>query len=87
MPDDNSGFNDSRAQKTSLDVTRTGHPGDVASGDPTDGESSGVGTKYMAILVERTNKSNPRNQGPTRPSANTGTIPTVAMSVRKTGQI
>jgi hypothetical protein len=69
------------------EVTRSGHPLDVASGDETDGEGFGVGTRYSATLRERSNKSLNRNAGPSRPSANTGEIPMVSQDQRKTGRI
>lgn len=81
------GFISSRSTKKSVDATRPANPSPAEGGEPTDGENTGVGTKYSAVLVERTNKSVTRNYGPTRPSANPGTIPTVSQSVRKTGRI
>ena len=77
----------SRSAKQEVDVTREGHKPSVESGDVTDGEGFGVGTRYSATLRERSNKSLNRNGGPSRPSANDGVVPAASMMDRKTGKV
>lgn len=81
------GFIPSRSTKKTVDATRPANPSPAQGGEPSEGENTGVGTKYSAVLKERANKSLNRNAGPERPSANPGMIPTVSQSVRKTGRI
>lgn len=77
----------SRAAVHEKEVTRSGNKGDVESGEMTQGEGFGPGTRYAATLNERENLSLNRNAGPDRPSANDGMIPVPDQSVRKTGKI
>lgn len=54
-----------------------------------EGESAGVGSSYSARLVERENKSNPRNQGPTRENSVQGStsLPVATMDGRKVPRV
>jgi hypothetical protein len=52
------------------------------------GESTGVGSSYSAVLVERANLSNPRNRGPEREGSGAlSSTPTVMTSQRNTGRV
>ena len=53
------------------------------------GETSGAGSIYAAVLNERPNVSNMRNQGPSRrPSRSaSGAMPIVSVQNRKTGRL
>ena len=72
------------------EATRKGKfPMDNTGPDRSQGETSGAGSLYSAMLNERPNISNPRNRGPERaPSRSASTaIPLVTMNVRGTGRI
>ncbi len=80
--------NYSRASQHVVDVTNPGRGrGTVAVGSPSEGENIPVAAVQRTVIVERENKSLNRNQGPTRPSANTGEIPIVRQGARKTGRV
>jgi len=59
------------------------------AGGGTDGETAGVGSTYSASINERSNKSNPRNQGPERGDSPVlaSSIPIATMGGRTTGKI
>ena len=63
--------------------------GQNGPGGQSQGEVPGAGSIYAAMLNERPNMSNPRNQGPTRPGSRVGEsrIPVTTMETRKTGEI
>lgn len=76
------------AAKTQMDLTRS--PSFPHSDGPgADGEYPGTGARYTADLNERSNKSNPRNQGPDRAGSHVANSPlTVAsMGMRHTGRV
>ena len=71
-------------------ATRPGlFPNDNEGGERSEGETSGVGSVYSATLAQRENKSNMRNQGPSRASSRMGssTIPVLTQGARKTGRV
>lgn len=74
-----------------VNVTIAGKwPADNA-GARSQGEVAGVGSLYSAVLVERPNISNSRNQGPVGAYSRVGismtTIPIATMASRMTGRI
>lgn len=78
------------ASSTTVDATMPGKfPNDNQSGERSQGEVPGVGSVYSAVLNERPNISNPRNQGPVREHSRIGksTIPVVTSASRKTHKI
>lgn len=78
------------AARTSVDATTTGKfPSDNSSGERSQGEVSGAGSVYAAVLNERPNIADPRNQGPVRAHSRVGasTIPVVTASARNTGRL
>jgi hypothetical protein len=78
------------AQKHMVRATREGsYPNDNTSGTRSQGEIAGSGSIYAAVLNERPNTSNPRNQGPTRDPSRMGSssVPVVTMSSRNTGRL
>lgn len=71
------------------EATRKGMwPGDNAGGG-SQGETSGAGSVYSALLNERPNISNPRNRGPERAPSRSGAtpLPVVGQSSRSTGRV
>lgn len=74
----------------SSNKVQAGEPGRVPAAGETgsQGESEGAGSIYAAVLNERENLSNMRNQGPTRPNSAVGNsrIPVQSMESRKTGR-
>jgi len=52
-----------------------------------EGENTGVGSTYTAVLVEKVNKSNPRNQGPTGNTSAVGQVPQTTETSRNTGKV
>ncbi len=78
------------ASKSTVNVTRKGKfPNDNTGGGRSQGEVAGSGSMYAAVLNERPNISNPRNQGPTRPHSRVGksTIPVAMQGSRNTGKV
>lgn len=72
------------------EATRKGKfPGDNTGPDRSQGEDSGAGSLYSAMLNERPNISNPRNRGPERAPSRDGatSIPIVSVTARGTGRI
>jgi hypothetical protein len=76
------------AAQTETDLTN-GPNYPHSAGSSTDGETSGVGSRYMASIRERENKSNPRNQGPTRGGSVVAAhaLPMASKAGRNTGKI
>lgn len=58
----------------------------LPAGPTTDGERSDVGSSYSAELVERDNKANTRNQGPSRAGL-IGELGSASAADRKTGRV
>lgn len=78
------------AARTSVDATTPAKfPNDNTSGERSQGEVSGAGSIYGAVINERPNTSNGRNQGPVRSHSRMGTseIPIAMSSIRKTGRV
>lgn len=78
------------AQQHMIKATREGKfPNDNTSGLRSQGEIAGSGSIYAAVLTERPNTSNPRNQGPERPVSRMGasSIPIATVSDRNTGRV
>lgn len=79
-----------QGQNASSNVNATTGPHVSPKGQSgSEGESSGVGSSYSARLVERENKSNPRNQGPERAKSVQGDakIPTATMGDRQVNRV
>lgn len=78
-----------QAAQHMVQATRTGaYPNDNTSGMRSQGETAGAGSIYAAVLNERPNISNPRNQGPVRAPSRMGSsvMPVITMSERNTGR-
>jgi len=78
------------AARPTVDVTREGkYPNDNTSGERSQGEVAGAGSIYAAVLNERPNISNPRNQGPVRAHSRVGksTIPIAMVRTRQDGKV
>lgn len=72
------------------DVTRRGKfPGDNMGGDRSQGECPGAGSINMAVLTERPNLSNNRNNSLSRMPSRSGSTPisVVTTEMRNTGRI
>lgn len=69
------------------DITNT--PSGASRGlNGTDGEQvGGVGSAYSAVLVQRENKSIPRDEPGGSPGANPGMLPLVGKGARRTGRL
>jgi hypothetical protein len=79
-----------QAAEHMVQATRTGRfPNDNTSGQRSQGETAGSGSIYAAVINERPNISNPRNQGPTRAPSRMGSsvIPVTTMASRNTGTV
>lgn len=77
------------AAKHMVQATRTGkYPNDNTGGQRSQGETAGSGSIYAAVLNERPNLSNPRNQGPVRAPSRMGSsvIPVMNVEQRNTGK-
>lgn len=77
------------AASNTVQATRKGaFPDDNTGGERSQGESPGAGSIYAAVLSERPNISNSRNQGPERAASRVGasTIPVLNMGARNTGR-
>jgi hypothetical protein len=77
----------SKSTKKAIDATLPGIGKVAEGGMPSEGEGVPAGSRYTTTIVERDNKSNNRNMGPERPSANPGMVPTITQGVRKTGRV
>lgn len=78
------------AKKVTVEATRKGKfPNDNSSGERSQGEVAGAGSIYAAVLNERPNISNPRNQGPERAHSRVGksTLPVAMVASRKAGVV
>lgn len=78
------------AARTTVDATRDGkYPNDNTTGERSQGEVAGAGSIYAAVLNERPNISNNRNQGPVRAHSRVGmsTIPIAMQGTRRTGKV
>lgn len=78
------------AARNTVDATISGKfPNDNTSGQRSQGEVAGAGSIYAAVLNERPNISNPRNQGPSRSHSRVGasSIPVAMHGRRKTGRL
>lgn len=78
------------AASNTVTVTRRGRfPNDNTGPGRSQGEVAGAGSLYAAVLNERPNISNPRNQGPTRTMSRIGqsSIPVAMMTDRDTGYL
>ena len=78
------------AERHMVQATRMGRfPDDGIGGMRSQGETPGSGALYAAVLNERPNISNPRNQGPTRAPSRVGgsMVPNAVMMTRHTGRI
>jgi hypothetical protein len=78
------------SEETQVSATRKGKfPDDNTGGERSQGETPGAGSIYAAALNERPNISNPRNQGPERPTSRMGDseIPVATMERRNTGKL
>jgi hypothetical protein len=76
------------AAANTVQATRKGlFPDDNTGGDRSQGETAGAGSIYAAVLNERPNISNPRNQGPERAPSRVGSskIPVATDATRNTG--
>lgn len=79
-----------QGQNSSSNVNATSGPHVSPAGQTgSEGESTGVGSSYSARLVERENKSNPRNQGPERANSVQGAarLPTATQEGRQVNRI
>ena len=74
---------------TEMDVTAPSKASAVERGSETTGEGFPVGSKYTAVLVQRSNDSLNHAGGEdlSRPSANTGKLPVLKAGSRKTGKV
>lgn len=75
------------ASSNTVDATTPGK--DAGSNGSSQGETSGAGSTYSAVLNERENLSNTRNRGPERAPSRIGgqSMPVVSMGQRNTGKI
>lgn len=76
--------------ETTVTATRMGKfPDDNTGPGRSQGEVAGAGSIYAAVLNERPNISNPRNQGPSRANSRMGnsTIPVARVTSRNTGKV
>lgn len=71
----------------SVDVTRAGRG--ATGGGTSLGETAGAGSLFSAVITERPNTSNNRNQGPSRASTEIGqaSLPVVTSEQRNTGRV
>ena len=77
------------AARSTVEVTRQGRfPNDNTGAGRSQGETAGAGSIHAAVLNERPNISNPRNQGPSRALGRIGqsSIPVATMGSRNTGR-
>lgn len=78
------------SERNYVDATIPGKfPNDNRGGGKSQGETAGAGSIYAAVLNERPNVSNRRNQGPSRSPSRSGStaIPVVSQRRRNTGKI
>ena len=77
-------------ERTYVDATIRGKfPKDNSGPGRSQGETAGAGSIYAAVLNERPNVSNMRNQGPSRTPSRSGSsaIPVMRMGRRRTGRL